>query len=288
MVDNDIIFLDKDHTLGEFDLDGCGLYPNVKFFLEEQIEKKRQLYVTTSAYEEGRVHLKDIEYLLSGYFGKDKIGVGDSLYVSPDGTLKKIIDDYAERMSFLPRDEQSRKMEEISSVSDRLFELLNDSLEKEALQKQINDFFKHWNGLIHRESKEEFVGSTRYKNPNINEYSNHIKDLYLAKRLISPVDYLNLRTVMVGDMGDDSTVNSDPETPLVIISDKVRNGDWKYVSFMIDRLFNDSKEKPFKVYDCIFNSLREVDSKGHRLYDLYGLKFNLKKLPNNARLIHCL
>lgn len=280
----DIIFFDKDSTLGEFGLGRCGLYTGVKDFLQVQHDKNRELYVATSANEGGRIHIKNIEGLINGYFGKDRIGIGSELYILPDGTFRKVNEDFTPRISFLSKEQETIVMDSIKHISDRLFKL-NDGFEKELLQEGINNFFEYWHGLIHKTTKEQFDESTRYQNPNV-ENGWHTKDLYLAKRLISPANYSKLRSVMVGDHSDETTVASDPETPLIIISYKVRKGNWNYVSSMIDRLFSDPKEKPCKVYDDLFASSKVNGDE--RVYSLEGLNFKLNiGKRGNTRWIYC-
>lgn len=76
-----------------------------------------------------------------------------------------------------------------------------------------------------------------------------MKDLYLARRLISPLEYQQLRTVMVGDWGDAQGYSSDPLTPLVVVSERVRAGEWNLVSTLVDLLFDNSKRMPWERFD---------------------------------------
>ena len=65
-----IVFLDKDGTLGSFERDTKGLFPKTAEFLSRQKRKGRKLFVVTSTGAAGAAHLADLP--LDGYFGREK------------------------------------------------------------------------------------------------------------------------------------------------------------------------------------------------------------------------
>ncbi len=286
-IDNDIIFFDKDSTLGEFESfrDNVGLYPNVPTFLEAQRETGRRLYVATTAGDGGRAHLADIDSLFEGYFGRQQIDAGNVvLYVREDGVIRGIRDDYDTRISFESEERREALDAESLERSDRLRELPFGSDEKKALQTEIQAWFHHWHQLLHNETRKPFDDSNIYQNPNIDSGS-FIKDLHLARRLISPTGYEQLRTVMVGDHGDRGSPASDPETPLIIISGNTRAGDWQPVSRMLDELFSDASMPTWQVYERMFAQSTPSDEK--RTLSLGGVEFSFEKGEQSERRIYC-
>lgn len=281
----DIIFLDKDGTLGEFSSGAPGLFPNVRAFLENQKQKQRYLYVTTIANHKSRSHLVDIEDLLSGYFGGDTIGVdGSGLYVLPDGQIRRIDEDYLKRREFESEDRQQALWAEADERSNRLDSLRYGTNERRILEQEINDFFDYWTELFHKETRELFDRSTTYQNPYMSGGLPH-KDLFLARRLISPTDYTGLRTVMVGDGGDIRVVGCDPETPLIVISNEVREGNWSLVSNILDHLFSDQSKKPFVMYDSLF--AQGANSGEKVALTISGSEYSLENSRRGERIVHC-
>lgn len=288
----DIIFLDKDKTLGCFYAGEKGLYPNVIDFLDLQKQKERKLYITTTANDEGRKHLADISDKLDGYFGSQQIDSSYLLYILPDGRIRNVYDDYIERKEFESKRKRKKLDDEAGARAERLNTLPFNSEERATLQKEINTFFDYWGQLLHKETREPFDEYKRFTNP----YGKFSKDLYLARRLIAPHDYESLRTVMVGDLGDDTTVLSDPQTPLIVISNNVREGNWQIVAKMLDKLFSDDNLMPWEVYDHLFNeSTKNQPSKRSNFRDdgetrslsLNGIKIALRKGSRDERIIYC-
>lgn len=246
----DILFLDKDSTLGNWASEE-GFYPGAVAFLQQQKERERELYIATTAGESGRVHLADADHLLTDYFGREKIDGGRrSLYCLPDGTFRVISDDYNDRIWTLPKKEQDQLLAEAEKLCDQKAATRSDA-EREDYQRQIDGFWETWGQSIHLQTGEPFDETTRYKNPYLQQFgfSSHGKDLYLARRLISPLEYQNLRAVMVGDYGDAQNHSSDPFTPLVVVSKRVRAGEWNLVSTLVDLLFDNPEKMPWERFD---------------------------------------
>lgn len=251
----DVLFLDKDDTLGEFVStfgEPIGLYPNVPLFLEEQRGKGRKRYITTTAGEGGKAHLTSIEHLLDGYFGFEQLCAGP-FYIQADGTVRRIFDDYQYRLRFSP--------------------------EEERLLPSGSDY-----AIFHKQTREPFDRKTAYQNPHPDNL-NFLKDLYLARRLVAPTGYQELRTVMVGDLGDRDTVTSDLETPLVIISSAVQEGNWNLVSRAVDYLFSRPDTKPFQIYDAAFETASQDGMQ--RVTELDGATFSLERDIRGGRLMRC-
>jgi len=280
----DILFLDKDQTLGDFVIEGCGLYSGTKSFLEAQKQLGRALYVATTAGEGGRRHLKDIDQFLSGYFGSGQIDVTvrDRLYVLPDGAIHKIYDDYKERKEFEPPEKRAALDRESQERGERFSKLPYGSVKRNSLQKEINAFFEYWGQLLHRETKVPFDPSTEYKNPYC---KGSMKDLYLARKLISPQNYQDQRTVMVGDYGDSLGYASDPETPLVVISQKVREGKWDQVTRIVNYLFSDPENKPWQMFDALFED--NEGTKNKRKINFYKEDYKIEVNKHQGRIIYC-
>ncbi len=286
----DVLFLDKDGTLYD-DYDAYDLFPGVNSFLAHQKAAERKLYVTTGASEEGKVHLFDVESLLDGYLGREQLDSARSIrYVLLDGTIRLFVDDYARRDHFLsaPRREKMDGMR--FRRSDRLDALSSGSKEREALQKRINIHFDHWRKLyFHKETHKPFDPTTKYENPH--NQPGYLKDLHLARRLIAPQGYADLRTVMVGDPSDVTTVSSDPETPLVIVSNTVRKGNWGIVEVVVNHLFSSPQAKPFQMFDDAYDSALNSSSHLARMHArqmaLEGSTFYLVRGERNERFIYC-
>src|SRR3989338_625156 len=296
MKTKDVLFFDKDHTLGEFSKIDKGLYPRVIDFLNNQFEKGIGLYIATDAGEAGRKHLEKIDFLLDGYFGREKIGSErGTLYVLPDGNIRRLYDDYCSRCSLLPEKKQSRLNDLLYKLADMKDDFSLSIDKRKEIERRLEKFWKKCGRLVHSATKEPFDDSTIYVNPNAEACgcAAFSKDIYLAKRLIDPVNYSDLRSVMVGDFGDEGVSLSDPETPLIVISNGVRSGEWHYISSMVDRLFSSQDEKPWQVYDRIFAGSSIVGN-NERSCSLDGLKFRLKNRmeilsgrDSLARLVYC-
>ncbi len=178
----DVIFFDKDNTLGNFYPGDPGLFPNVTPFLRGEKDKGRKLYVTTQASEVGAAHLREIADLFDGYFGREQINTSDrEFYFRADGSVGSVRD-YESRESRLSPERKVRKWELELARKDRLDELHHDSPEVKKLQKRINDHFDYWQQILHKETGEPYDPQTEYKNPHIvHRFS---KDIHLARRQI--------------------------------------------------------------------------------------------------------
>jgi hypothetical protein len=259
--------------------------PNTIAFLKAQKQKEKDLYIATTASERMKERLSDIASILTGYLGRETIGRGQGeLYIHPNGKIRDINEDYRERRDFESEARNLELDEESKARKERLDEQQYGSTEKEIIQDEIHAFFRHWRQLLHNETRQPFDETTRYRNPNI-ECGLFYKDLYLAKRLIAPVEYEKLRSVMVGDYGDSgnsslngSTVSSDPETPLIVVSMQVRAGNWDLVSRVLDT-FLSTKRETWQVFDAIYQEGTSFTLEGHT--------YTLQKGPNNERAIYC-
>ena len=283
----DVVFFDKDSTLGEFYDGACGLYPNVRDFLESQRQLERKLYVATAAGEGGRQHLVDVADKFEGYFGSEQINVSrkEAFYFLPDGTIRNILDDYQRREEFESEERQKELDDESKNRGDFLSALPWGSEEREALQKVVNDFFAHWGQYLHKETRKPLDDSIVYQNPHL-EGGTHCKDLYLARRLIAPVGYEDLRTVMVGDYGARTSPSSDPQTPVIIISKDVRKGNWQLVAAMLNQMFSNGS-MPWQVYEEMFaQSTPREDGKSNS-FSLDGIEFVLERGDYSERRVYC-
>ncbi len=197
---NEIVLLDKDGTLGDFydTLDGKDpvLYPGVPEFLDLQKQKGRRLYIATAAGDLGEAHLVDIADKLDGYFGKQQINSAtEDYYVLPDGHIRKVKDDYDMRILLESKERQAELDDESLDRSLCLNDLRHGTQEREELQTKINGFFEYWQQLYHKETRQPLDKLMRYANPHVHA-GRHGKDLYLARRLISPVGFEDLRSVL--------------------------------------------------------------------------------------------
>jgi len=156
---------------------------------------------------------------------KSNARIGD---ISEDFTLRILLES----------DEKQKDLDvEAEERCDRVMELKEGTEERNSIQTEINTFYEYWHTRISNATGEEYDKSQAYVNPNAKEHiAGYGKDLYLAKRRISPVGFENLRTVMVGDHVDEDSIHSDPTVPLVVVSDSVRHGDWNLVSVAVDYL----------------------------------------------------
>jgi hypothetical protein len=278
-----IVFLDKDGTLGNFGPGGKGLYPRTSKFLKQQKRKKRKLYVVTFANAAGRAHLKGMP--LDGYFGREKLDPTTiELYILPNGEIRNIRDDYERRETFETKETRNRLRQESLERADRMQAIRGDTAEKSRLQQEINDFFNYWRTLLHKETKKPFDEATRYQNPN--DQLCFLKDLHLVRRLISPQGYDELNAVMVGDTLDESTVTSDPKTPLIVVSNRVRSGEWGLVEDVLDPMLSDGGTQAWERFEALYSTSRPVQE-ARCILSLNGVDYTMKKGEYGERIIHC-
>ena len=278
----DVIFLDKEETLGSYFNAAFKLYSGVREFLEVQSGRNRKKCVATTAVgDRWKSHLAPIEELLDGYFGAKEINSADNkFYLFPNMSPRNIRNDYVLRINIAPnRKELDGKYKLMLKQRDWFS---GGDKEREELNAKIAQFFSYWHELVHKETGQPFDESSLYRNPHSDD--GFYKDLFLARRLVSPTNYRDLRTIMVGDHKDVSAASSDPETPLIVISDQVRLGQWGIVSTMLDKLFSDAIMKPWQVYDVLGTGALHADSK---TVSIDGLAFNLERTGCNGRVIYC-
>ncbi|MBS3147306.1 hypothetical protein J4219_00305 [Candidatus Woesearchaeota archaeon] len=278
----DILFLDKDCTLGEFYQGGCGLYLGAFEFLEEQKDKGRKLIVATHAGEKGRVHLDGVKHLLSGYMGKEQLTSSNGFYIRPDKTVHKINDDFAKRSDLMNDDERKKAYAELSQFADAAQDYKKPQSERDAARKKQYEISDFLNVYLNRLTREPFNEGSRYVNPYSGR-GNGAKDLVIARRLIDPINYADLRTVLVGDDSDrEGTAPTDIETPLIQVTQSKFPKGWKPISATIDTLFS-SEEKPSEVFDQLFRSGKRMKN-GVRLVSIGKFKMDFERGTYGSRL----
>lgn len=251
-----VVFVDKDDTLGSGFRNG--LYPGASGFLSGQKEKQREIYVVTNAGAAGIEHLKEVSKHIDGYFGKDITLNNSSLYSLEDGSFGEIWDDYGPRRKLFLSIENERALTKFEWWrADRIWDLQGDVTygraakeELDYLQDVVNRQLGYWDQMFHKETREPFDETRRYRNPFLEQNeAPYYKDLYFALRLIAPKDYETARVVMVGDDKDaEASMCTHPEIPLVVVSDAVREGNWGLVENALD-FFYSKKEKPHQTFD---------------------------------------
>jgi hypothetical protein len=278
-----IVFLDKDGTLGNFRPGSKGLFPKTVEFLRRQKRKERKLFAVTDANATGAAHLAGLP--LDGYFGREKAASSKKeMYITPDGKIRNIHDDYLMRKALETEEEEKRLDQEALEHRDRMFAIRRDTAEKRRLQEEINRFFDYWGELLHKETKEPFDEATQYRNPNGGWFP---KDLYLVKRRISPQGYDKINAVMVGDGADTGTVISDPETPLIVISGRVASGEWHLVESALDLLFSDDGSQTWENFEALFSYSRPGGEEAKFVLSLNGVEYAIEKGKYGERIIHC-
>lgn len=136
---------------------------------------------------------------------------------------------------------------------------------------------------VHRVNGSVLSWDLRYRNPNLDGGSFQ-KDLYIARLLIAQKVQEDLSCVMVGDSLDALFGDSDPSTPVIAVSQRVRQGDWSLVERPLEVLFK-GPEKPHEIYDTLFRSVgggtvRQVTIQG-QTYDF------TRESENSGRVIKC-
>jgi hypothetical protein len=247
----DVTLFDVDSTLGDFSPGKIGLYPGVVNFLRLQAEKRR-LYTASNSGDGGSKRIGEARQFFEACFGSNEVNSSKIHYIREDGMPRLMANDYIMRF-----DVQTEEIQALVKENERLGDLLltdeHFMVESEAaneLRRKYAELSQCLDVYVHKLTGELFDESTVYQNPNIR---GSFKDLLLAKRIVSPQSYQELRTVMVGDYGDISTVFSDPETPLIVVNNTQRQGDWNPVTVMLDLLYA-REEKPFQVFDEMYNN----------------------------------
>lgn len=292
---NDVTFFDVDMTLGNWDR-GTGLFPGVVEFLKLQAEKRR-LYTASNSNDGGNERISKARQFFEACLGINEIDSSKFHYIREDGMPRLRELDYFERRKV--QIEEIQELEREKNILDDL--LLTDEywqVESEAaneLRRKASELNTYLDVYVHKETLEQFDDSTRYQNPH--NKPGFYKDLLLAKRIASPKAYKDLKTVMVGDDGDVLAAFSDPETPLIMINNTQRQGDWNPVSVMLDLLYR-SKEKPFQMFDEMYNTSVvakdlaesfELDSmvkiQSYKSFSSQGIDFVLAKSDKETRYV---
>ncbi len=122
------------------------------------------------------------------------------------------------------------------------------------------DFHKINGVWFHVETGKSADDTERYSNPFIPEGVPLVKkDISLARRIVGGYAHRDIRTVMVGDFHDAGGMRSDPETPLVVVSDRVRSGEWDLVETVLDTMYHqDPTLLPFTVYDGLWSAAQRT------------------------------
>ncbi len=283
----DILFFDKDRTIGEFGVHGKGIYTGVAEFLHQQRRLDKEIYVATGAPRDELSDLAELGIDETHYLGKEDIFAHCSplRYYTPSGELRVVAEDYCSRAIFTG----GRRIE---SLSQELYEKRKKALDAEeimAVEAEIHSFNAYWGTLVHRKTEQPLDCSTTYKNPYLGV--SKIKDLYLARLLAAQsMGGKTLRAVMIGDQRekDKENIASDPETPLIVISDRTRGGEWRDVGMIANMLFS-QQTQPWEVFESMFskgNADHQKNSpENRRIVNLEGMAFTLEKGNKNTRYI---
>jgi hypothetical protein len=283
----DIIFIDKDNTLGDFHTGGCGIYEGVENFLMAQNVLGRRIYVATTASQRGIIHLEKVMSLFAGYLGREQIdATHHSKYILPDGSIRNIDDDFALRSQFCSEEEAKRLYDKLYELHRLQSSFPSDSAEYKRIEEELNFFLDHSCQLLHKETREPFDESRRYQNPYTLKGTMAEKDLFLARRIISPDRYIELRTVMIGDGCDILVPLHDPETPLIVISGDVRCGSWNIPEVIVNRLFS-TPDMPWQVHDALFSEALPTSRGKNRECSIDGILFTFEKGEMGERRIYC-
>lgn len=180
----------------------------------------------------------------------------DALFLDQNGWPQFVEAHYAKRIDFM-RAERKEKLEqallERDSVLTQLEKArLRGSSEYAEKDREFAKLKRFSERLLSRNTREPFDENTRYQNPYLERQ--HKKDLHLARRWIAGSNFAEPYVVMVGDTSDKGVNVSDPSTPVVVVSDAVRRGNWVLVENILDVLLHSAVEEPLKVYDCLYRA----------------------------------
>lgn len=92
----------------------------------------------------------------------------------------------------------------------------------------------------------------------------------------------NLRIVHVGNHGDTDFASTYSKMPLVVISNRVKLGEWGLVEKVLDLLFYDENIKPWEAYDNLTDKNKD---KGKIYIDESEYAFDRRN--NTARILYC-
>lgn len=250
------IFLDQDDTLGMFLTTGSTFFPGTREFLTNQ-QNRADLYLASTGSqpvcEENMAELRDI---FTGIFGREKIGTNaiDTLFLDQDGWPKFVETHYAKRIDLM-REERRRELEEALSRRNEVLtrlegQRMRSTDEYMANEREFARLQRFSERLLHRETGKPFDENSRYENPHLE--GNHKKDLHLARRWIAGSKYDELHAVMIGDNNDKGANLSDPRTPVIVISNAVREGNWFLLENILEVILHSSQDEPARVYDGIY------------------------------------
>jgi hypothetical protein len=306
----EVVLVDKDGTLGYFYHLASGVFDGAKEFLAGQKKLKRRIYVATCGKKKRREELITIENNLDGFFASEDIDVlTNPYYENEQRVLKKIADDYVNREKLLSltqrveiQDRIYQRQEEFEELVERAKRIkINCDLSYEEKEERIDslnniinrlDFSNlkdetYLKQLVHKETGERLNPAKIYRNPNCKNVV-FSKDINLTKRLISPQDYDSLRCVMVGDENDVEGSLSDPKTPLIVISQNVKYGDWGLVEIVVNKLFCDRLIETYEVFDELIGDESEKEVLiGNRKFVFCKQKIKEFKFEERGRVIYC-
>ncbi|GEM_PF-3273528 len=244
------LLIDKDETLGYFP--SPGLYHFTIEFLEEQHTAGKKLIIATTAQiDNAKINLKRVNHLIHTYLCREHFQAQSAtevkqFYITPEGTIRDIDSQYKRRMDIIAAEERIQlEQEYIKLVED------NHKLNQQQ-QQRIQEIRTYLNQLVDIHTKEPFtLSTTRYENPYNKRYV--FKDLHLARRYLDPKNYMTLRTIMIGDTKDGQiTPASDPYTPVIVINNQQRSGNWQPISDIINILSENEKRYPWQQFDTLY------------------------------------
>ncbi len=254
------LLLDKDETLGIFPLNG--FYPLVESFLNEQVEEGRKLVIATTDKRTSTLRdLKPIDQLIYTYFTRENFRAQSfteikQFYIDALHGICDVEKDYAIRGEILPLDERRRIDEEYAATL-HLKDTSEDRKMREQSEQRLQDIRSFLNQMVHRETQQLFDVATLYQNPY--DYSYVFKDLHLIRLYLvqeahaTVEEHATLRTVMIGDMNDGiATPQSDPFTPVIVINNSQRCGNWQPVTDMLHVLYENLDEFPWQQFDGLY------------------------------------
>lgn len=335
-----VLFFDKDRTLGEYEHPTFHLYPGVPELVQAQRRQGRKLFVVTTAETLAtQDQLQALSPAFSGIYGFETINSAYThWYLSSFGTPRQRDDDYehypnatlaaraywfavvdaqtgkeppphhCRRIDSLPASEQENiNLELRADFADKSswrfwhqfidketgvpvprryvsrfsrLSLGEQEIVKELLSRPVQSSYEE--GLFHRDGAFRFDRESTYQNP----YSpdGFLKDLLLARRHVSYRDFDRLHAVLIGDTTEESVAPSDPQTPVVVISDRNRAGDWVSMATITDHLFA-STDYPWEVYDRLFASARH--KRGGKDVSLERHRFLLRRGEHDSRIVVC-
>lgn len=197
----DVLALDKDDTIYESFEPRDTIYPGASEFIDIQ-RQTRKVVIATTAGKMATIDQvgKKLGFANCDIFGRQELNGEDVWIAGKDGIIKK---------SHYLWSCDPKYLVDVSGQSS----ILIADLEKQGL-KVIS-------------------------NPNFDYETHSAKDLLLLRRHIARRAYAALNMVMIGNMDDKDSAQSDPNTPLVVV---YPGGEWlqdKGVKLLIKQLFGE-------------------------------------------------